>query len=100
MVKIELTDNQKEAIRLLGAYTAGRFDIWELAGNAKASCRAHIMSALNGKRTPQSKSGVYAMYEAFFSLSDPHFPKYTCNAVRESNFIEWARAVNSIGKAA
>jgi hypothetical protein len=42
--------NVKEAIRLLGTYTAGRFDIWMLSGSAKASCRAHVMSTLLGVR--------------------------------------------------
>ncbi len=54
-----------EAVRLLRIYTAGRFDPWALAGRAKASCRAHVMSALAGKKTPQSKSGVNAMLAEF-----------------------------------
>lgn len=31
--------NTQEAIRWLGIYTNGRFDIWMLSGSAKASCR-------------------------------------------------------------
>jgi hypothetical protein len=56
-----------EAIRLLGIYTAGRYDIWVLAGRAKASCRAHVLSTLLGKTVPQSKAGVNAIRDAFYS---------------------------------
>lgn len=57
-----------EAIHLLGVYTANRFDLWMLAGSSKASCRAHLMSALQGTRVPQSKSGITAIRNAFYSL--------------------------------
>lgn len=50
-----------EACRLLHVYTGGRCDVWALAGPAKASCRAHVMSALMGKKMPQAKSGVTAI---------------------------------------
>jgi len=58
--------NTQEAIRVLGIYTAGRFDIWMLAGSSKASCRAHVMSVLQGKRVPQSQSGITAIRSAFY----------------------------------
>lgn len=80
--------NTAEAVRLLGVYTAGRFDVWVLAGNAKAGCRAHIMSALLGRRVPQSKSGVNAMREAFYNLANP---AGDCPAAREKSFIAWCR---------
>lgn len=59
--------NVQEAIRVLGTYTAGRFDIWMLSGSSKASCRAHVMSILQGKRVPQSQSGVTAIRSAFYT---------------------------------
>ena len=55
-----------EAIRVLGIYTAGRFDAWMLAGSARASCRAHVMSTLLNRRVPQSQSGVNAIRDAFY----------------------------------
>ena len=61
------TANEAKAIRLLGTYSGGRFDIWALAGNARASCRAHVMSELLGQKTPQSKSGVNAIRYEFYS---------------------------------
>jgi len=61
-----MDSNVREAIRILGINTAGRFDVWMLAGGPKASCRAHVMSTLAGKRMPQSKSGVTAIRSAFY----------------------------------
>jgi hypothetical protein len=81
-----LTPNQNEALRLLGAYTAGRYDFWLLSGNTKAGCRAHIMSALAGKRMPQAKSGVNAMTAAFYDFAKP---VGDCPAIREDNFRDW-----------
>ena len=92
-----MTANQREALRLLGVYTAGRFDIWMLAGNAKAGCRAHIMSELLGVRTPQSKSGVNTLRDAFNALANA---QGECIAQRESNFIGWAKAQNVYPEAA
>ena len=62
-----MSENVKEAIRLTGIYTGYTYNLWALAGNAKAGCRAHIMSALVGKRMPQSKSGVTALRSALYS---------------------------------
>jgi len=56
-----------EAIRILGIYTASSFDIWALSGRAKASCRAHVLSILLSESTPQSKSSVNAIRDAFWS---------------------------------
>jgi hypothetical protein len=77
-----------EATKLLGTYTAGRFDIWALAGSSRASCRAHVMSALMGRRIPQSKSGIYALREEFERRAGACGE---CNAERETNFRNWAR---------
>lgn len=62
--------NIHEAVRLLGAYSAGRFEIWALAGPAKASCRAHVMSELAGHRVPQKNAGVSALEKAFYEIAE------------------------------
>jgi hypothetical protein len=82
-----------EAIRLLGVYTAGRFDIWALAGSSRASCRAHVMSALKGHKVPQSQSGVTALREEFCNQARAHGAVIDgdCIAVREDQFIAWCR---------
>ena len=80
--------NTKEAIKVLGMYTAGRFDVWMLAGSARASCRAHIMSALYGFRVSQAKSGVNALRDALYIAGNitGEYP-----AQREERFVEWAK---------
>lgn len=86
-----MEDRTKEALRLLGIYTAGRYDIYALAGNAKAGCRTHIMSVLHGKRMPQSKSGITTMKNEFYlraKIADG------CGAEREHNFRQWAKDNN------
>ena len=80
----------QQAIRTLGAYTAGRFDIWLLAGPAKASCRAHVMSDLLGVRTPQSKSGVFAIRAEFYRQAGI---AGGCEAQREESFREFCRSL-------
>ena len=79
----------QNAIKLLGTYTAGRYDIWALAGPAKASCRAHIMSELLDRKTPQSKSGVNAIraeFERQCGITG------NCIAIREDNFRDYCRS--------
>lgn len=76
------------ALKYLGAYTAGQFDFWMLAGNQKATCRAHVMSELMGKKMPQSKSGVTALREAFYAIAKP---EGNCLAIQEKSFVEWAK---------
>ena len=73
----------KEGVKLLNAYTAGSFDVWALSGRSKASCRAHVMSVLNGVKTPQSKSGVTAIRTL---LMDYVKPEGDCLAIRQRNF--------------
>lgn len=55
----------EEGIRLLNTYTAGSFNLWVLAGHAKANVRARVMTGLLGKKAPQSKSGVNAIRDEF-----------------------------------
>lgn len=82
-----------EAVRLLGVYTAGRFDIWALAGSSKASCRAHVMSALLGRRAVQRESGVTALRSEFYRRLEI---EGSCEAVRERNFISKCRELVSM----
>jgi hypothetical protein len=80
------------AIKLLGTYTAGRFDIWMLAGSSKASCRAHIMSVLHGTRIPQAKSGVNALRSALYTEAKIDGE---CEAHRQDNFLAYCKQVVS-----
>lgn len=84
-----MNENVREAVRLLGAYTAGRMDIWMLAGGPRASCRAHIMSALEGQRVPQSKAGITAIEQRFYSLAE--VATNVCRARQQDEFIAWAQ---------
>lgn len=83
-----MPESVREAIRLLGVYTAGRYDLWALAGQGKASCRAHVMSALCGQKMTQAKSGVTALRSAFYAAIGI---AGECEAARESNFRQFCR---------
>lgn len=87
-----MTNKQKKALSLLSTYTAGSFNFWQLAGSSKASCRAHIMSVLKGKKVPQSKSGVNALQSAFYEFATI---EDGCEAVRENSFTKWAKSQNN-----
>jgi len=78
------------AIRRLGAFTRGRFDIWMLAGSHLAASRAIILSDLLGKRMPQSKAGVTVLREAFYSELEI---AGDCLAHKEENFINACRVI-------
>lgn len=83
-----MTTNEREGLRLLGVYTADKFTFWSLAGRARASCRAHIMGALLGRRATQAESGVFALQREFERL----YPVKTCRAAWEHEFGVWAKA--------
>lgn len=87
------TENTVNAARLLGQYTAGRFDIWLLAGPSKSTCRQHVMSVLvngkDGKNLPKSKCGVYAIRDEFYKRIQP---EGNCPARREGQFVQWCKA--------
>ena len=85
-----LTAAERAALRLLRVYTAGRFDIYVLAGNSKASCRAHIMSELEGCRVPQSRAGVTALTAKFYAIAGVG---PDCHARQDDAFIEWCKAL-------
>lgn len=92
----QIRTNLHEAVRLLGTYTAGRFDIWMLAGNAKRTCRQHVMTVLingkDGKKIPQKDCGVTMIRTKFYDLVQP---QGDCLAARETYFIQWCRSVGS-----
>lgn len=81
----------REALHLLGVYTAGRFDIYGLAGPSRASCRAHVMATLLGlPKVPQSKCGINALREEFYRRM---IIRGECGAVRETTFKTAARGL-------
>ena len=84
-----LSELERSGLHFLGVYTGGRYDINTLAGSSKASCRAHVMSALYGKRMPRAKSGINAMWGAFFVIAGV---EANCIRHREDAFIEWAQS--------
>ena len=73
-----------DGLSWLSVYTAGSMHIWAMAGGSKASCRAHVMGALLGRKVPQAKAGVNAIREEFYFrmgiVGD-------CEAVREKRFL-------------
>ncbi len=87
-----LQPHEFQAVKLLSAYTAGRFDIWTIAGPRRASCRAHVMSVLLNRKTPQAQSGVNAIRDAFYRVAGPAIVGDCINA-REESFVAWAREV-------
>jgi hypothetical protein len=82
--------NSAEAIRLLGIYTAGRFDIWMLAGSSKASCRAHVMSVLVNRKVSQKQAGINALRESLYAAGNI---SGSCEAHRQENFLAWAKTI-------
>lgn len=92
-----MSPNQIEALHLLGIYTNYKYDFWILSGNAKASCRSHIMSALMGKKVPQSKSRVNVMRDEFYKLTNADGE---CQASQQDNFVKWAKENKNEGFAA
>ena len=88
----ELTRNQRHAIHLFGAHTAGAFTFWQLAGSPKASCRAAILSALRGMRVVQAKAGVTALRDAFAEfLLEPAERAFLCAAAAEDTIARLCR---------
>jgi hypothetical protein len=77
-----------EAVRLVGVYTAGRFQLWSLAGPAKASCRAHVASVFHGVKVPQGKAGVNALRDALYPAVGA---SGACEAVRAEDFAAKCR---------
>lgn len=89
-----MDNNTIKALKTLSTYTAGRFDVWALAGDSKKSCRQHVMSELLGAKTPIAKCGVTAIREEFQKRLGA---TGDCIAAREGDFIKKARALLAIG---
>lgn len=80
------------AIKTLKAYTRN-FDIYALAGNTKASCRAHVMAdLLDLPRVPQSKAGVTALRAEFYRQAGI---QGDCERNLEHAFIAYCEAVHA-----
>lgn len=83
--------NVTKAIKTLSAYTNGRFSLFSLAGNARTSCRAHVMADLLGlPKIAQSKAGVVALRAAFYEALNI---AGDCEAVRDNAFIATCRNI-------
>jgi hypothetical protein len=83
MTSVTITPDTLQAIRLLGSYTANRFDLWQLAGRAHAMRRAHVLGTLTGTKVSQAKAGITAMRTAFYARLGI---VGQCEAEREENF--------------
>lgn len=80
-----------EAVKLLGEFTRGTFNLWAISGQSNAKLRQRIMAALSGRaKVPQSEAGVNALQAAFYAVARP---EGSCEARREPAFREWAYAV-------
>lgn len=92
MTNAALKDNELEAIRLVGVYTARSFRIDCLIGPAKSGCRAHIMSMLLNVKVPQSKSGYNALRDGLNRLSGV---TGGCIASQEEELIHWCKSIET-----
>lgn len=82
--------NLKEGLRVLGVYTAGRFDFYALAGDAKGTCRKHVMEALLEQKMPIAKCGITAMRQVFHLALGV---QRDCIAREDDEFVAKAREV-------
>jgi len=82
--------NLESAVKLLGEYSSGRFDVWALAGRDNAKKRAIVMSALMGRKMTQAQSGVFAIRDTFFARAGIDG---SCTAVREDNFMAFCKSL-------
>lgn len=80
--------NLTAAVRLLGEYTRGSFDCWDLMGPAAAPLRARILSTLTGRKVAKSRARVKDMQAAFYAAAQP---KGDCIAARSKAFADWCR---------
>lgn len=85
-------ENLKSALKVLETYTAGTFDVWRLAGPAKAGCRQHVMSELTGQKTPKAKAGVNAIKD---ELCRRLAVVGGCAAAKDDDLVVKARAILS-----
>ena len=89
---MDADNNLREAVRLLDVYSGGngRFDVWAIAGRSRASCRAHVMSVLQGRKIPQSKSGVYDLRAALWQAAGIDGG---CIAEKDERFTDFCRSL-------
>ena len=85
-----MSDNLKEALRLVRIYTGGGCNLWQLCAKQRAGVRAHIMSALLGKKVPQSKAGINALREAIYKEAGI---TGSCHAHQDSNFRDMMKGM-------
>ena len=84
--------NLPKAIALLGEYTDGRYNVWDLTGPANAAFRVRLMCVLTGKeKMPKSAAGVTALQAAFYAEVQP---QGNCPVVRERVFAAYCRTVD------
>jgi len=79
-----------KALRSFSTYSAGRFDVYSLAGDSKAKARQQVMSELMGAKVPRAKCGINAIKEEFQRRLGVTGATI---AEREGNMIKKARAV-------
>ena len=87
-----ITQNIPEAVRLLGVYTAGSFNVWDLSGSQKSSCRAHIMShLLKGNMRP----GVPHLQTVLFKVAGIKPRRREMDVDAEKKLIQWCQDIES-----
>jgi hypothetical protein len=84
-----MIENKIEAVRLLNVYTANRPQLftWRLTGNAKRSCRNHILSVLLGEKVKCGQDGITRLRDEFFKSFDVN-PNQCMNAQEEELMIK------------
>ena len=85
----------KEGLRVLHAYTAGHFDFYLLAGDAKKTIRKHVMEAILEQKMPIAKCGITAMRQVFHEALGV---RRDCGAREDDDFIVKAREVLGLAR--
>ena len=98
MNSLTINTEPREVARLLAIYTGGRIShySWSLTGPAKASCRAHIMSEIIGRKATQRESGINALESALFLVFEP---MGDCLASRRDHLAKLCRGLLEAGAA-
>ena|ERR1035437_3546674 len=83
MTKTEEQTDLEQAVRMLGKFTAGSYEVWALSGRAMVKARQLVMATLLGHPVKQAEAGINAMRAEFYKrLSIPG----DCLAIQETNF--------------
>lgn len=80
-----------KALDLLHIYTAQTFYFGRLCGDGMKEQRRQIMSALQGRKMPVSKSGVNAITRHFEVMAGDAIKGATCIRDAEIKFAAWAK---------